>query len=62
MTKRNAVNFSLKAYFKRSAGHFNLETYFKKWRRSRMKYYFIFSVVLLSALVLANLFFLRRFF
>lgn len=33
-----------------------------KWRRSRMKYYFIFSVVLLSALLLANLFFLRRFF
>jgi hypothetical protein len=34
----------------------------RKWRRSRMKYYFIFSVVLISALIVANLFFLKRFF
>lgn len=32
------------------------------WRRHRMKYYFIFSVILLSALIFANLIFLRRYF
>ncbi|MFQ5779834.1 MAG: hypothetical protein ACE5HN_03495 [Nitrospiria bacterium] len=34
----------------------------KRWRRVRIKYYLILSIVLFSALLLANLLFLRRFF
>ncbi|MEK7747882.1 MAG: hypothetical protein AAB300_02240 [Nitrospirota bacterium] len=34
----------------------------KKWRRSRMKYYFIFSLLVFSALVIVNLIFIRRYF
>jgi hypothetical protein len=34
----------------------------KLWRRYRMKYYFVFSLVLFVALILVNFFFLRRFF
>jgi len=33
----------------------------KLWRRYRMKYYFVFSIVLFVALILVNFFFLRRF-
>lgn len=34
----------------------------KLWRRYRMRYYFIFSVVLFVALIAVNLFFIRRYF
>ncbi|GEM_PF-6833859 len=33
-----------------------------KWRRVRITTYMIISMVLFSALIIANLFFLRRFF
>lgn len=33
-----------------------------KWRRTRIKTYMILSIILFSALIIANLFFLRRFF
>ncbi|GEM_PF-6409272 len=33
----------------------------KLWRRYRMKYYFIFSLVLFVALIVVNFFFLRHF-
>lgn len=34
----------------------------KLWRRYRMRYYFVFSLLLFVALIVVNLFFLRRFF
>lgn len=34
----------------------------KKWHRSRMKYYFILSLLLFSALIFVNLIFIHRYF
>ncbi|MFQ5580388.1 MAG: hypothetical protein ACE5FZ_07235 [Nitrospiria bacterium] len=33
-----------------------------KWRRTRIKAYMILSIILFTALIIANLFFLSRFF
>ncbi len=40
----------------------NLFNLMKKWRRHRMKYYFILSLLIFSALIFVNFIFIHRFF
>jgi hypothetical protein len=36
--------------------------FMKKWRRYRMKYYFVLSLLVFSALIFVNIIFIHRYF